>query len=428
MSRSRGARQSPSMDFFASPGDRCRLLQSLLQSICDNADISVDRGLCVGHVATNCASKRQLITSGPNKVGTNMCKVTAPSPYIALACLAASNHYIRLYMPQSIDSTDTHALSELENLSDSDWLDIASSRASEDTDSVVGFDSDRELDHDDRPTSSHSYRSTSSSRHSEIRAWEGLLEDIPDECHTAARPLTRPTALSSDGAHAAAPTAQEEDPEEEQRVKDALDQSMMSTLSSSRSNTLSGSHSSLVRSRDLRLSFPDPLTSSREDSLNASFEAVAPDDDASPAVDSGADSSPHGTDDIDVKKALTAADPGMLPTPVVPDVEESREETPIKPDFYVVLYGASSAVKWSLIDKLLEKVAAGVGLTLTSRIVGLIDGYVRFLSSNDYKDGRAVWVIDRTDSADTVGTCYCCSLRLTSSSLSRALLRSIGLH
>lgn len=358
-------------------------------------------------------------------------KRAPPSPYIALACLTASNHYIRLYMPQSIDSTDPHALSELENLSDSDWLDIASSRASEDTDSVVGFDSDRELDHDDRPTSSHSYCSTSSSHHSEIRAWEGLLEDTSDECHPATRPLTRPAALSVGGSHAdvaAAPAAQEEDPEEEQRVKDALDQSMMSTLSSSRSNTLSGSHSSLVRSRDLRLSFPDPLTSSREDSLNASFEAVAPEDDAAPAVDSGADSSPHGTDDIDVKIAPTAADPGMLLTPAVPDMEDSGEDAPIKPDFYVVLYGASSAVKWSLIDKLLEKVAVGVGLTLTSRIVGLIDGYVRFLSSNDRKDGRTVWVIDRTDAAETVGTRHCCSLRLTPSPLSRALLRSIGLR
>lgn len=328
-----------------------------------------------------------------------------------------------------MDSTDLHALYEPEELSDSDWLDIPSSRESEDTDSVVGFDSDRELDHYDRPASRHSYSSTGSSHHNEIRAWEGLIEDIPDERHTAARPLTRPTALSCDGAHAdaaAAPTAHEQDPEEEQRVKDALDQSMMSTLSSSRSNTLSGSHSSLVRSRELRLSFPDPLTSSREDSLNASFEAVVPEGDASPAVDPAADSSPHGTDDIDVKIALTAADPGLLPTPAVPDLEESGEDALTKPDFYVVLYGASSAIKWSLIDKLLEKLAVGVGLTLTSRIVGLIDGYVRFLSSNARKDSRAVCVIDRTDSAETVGTCHCCSLRLTSSSLSRALLRSIG--
>ncbi|KZT72987.1 hypothetical protein DAEQUDRAFT_722081 [Daedalea quercina L-15889] len=310
-------------------------------------------------------------------------------------------------MPRSTDTTDTHALSELENLSDSDWLDVASSRASEDTDSVVGFDSDRELDQDDRPASRHSFCSTSSSHNSEVQAWEGLIEDIPDECHTVALPLTRPAALSRDGtaAGSAALAAPDEDPEEEQRVKDALDQSMMSTLSSSRSNTLSGSHSSLVRSRDLRLSFPDPLSSSRDDSLNASYEAVAPppddDADASPAVASGADSSPDHTVDIDANLAPTAADPGSLATPVVPDAEESGYEDECKPDFHVVLYGASSAVKWSLIDKLLEKVADGSGLVLTSRIVGLIDGYVRFLSSNDGQHSRTVWVIDRTDCVDT---------------------------
>ncbi|KAH9928305.1 uncharacterized protein B0H18DRAFT_1117987 [Fomitopsis serialis] len=306
-----------------------------------------------------------------------------------------------------MDATDPHTLSEPESLSDSDWLDIASSRASEDTDSVVGFDSDRELDsQDDRPPSRHSFSSTNSSHTSEVQAWEGLIEDIPDERHTATLPLTRPSALSSSApAGGVAPAAQQADPEEEQRVKDALDQSMMSTLSSSRSNTLSGSHSSLVRTRDLRLSFPDPLTSSRDEPLNDSYEAVAPPSvaevDASPAVLPGADSSPRRTADIDAALAPTAADPGSLATPAVPDAEESSREDEYRPDLYVVLYGSSSGVKWSLIDKLLEKAAVGMGLTLTSRIVGLIDGYVRFLSSNGGQDNRTVWVIDRTDSVDT---------------------------
>ncbi|TFY50458.1 hypothetical protein EVJ58_g11043 [Rhodofomes roseus] len=120
-----------------------------------------------------------------------------------------------------------------------------------------------------------------------------------------------------------------------------------------------------------------------------------------PAAPSGADSSPHATTDIDVALAPTTADPGSLATPVVPDVEESSCEDECKADFYVALYGSSSAVKWSLIDKLLEKAADGAGLRLTSRIVGLIDGYVRFLSSNDGQDNRTVWVIDRTDCIDT---------------------------
>ncbi|KAF9818867.1 hypothetical protein IEO21_02523 [Rhodonia placenta] len=296
-------------------------------------------------------------------------------------------------------SSDRNSLSELESMSDSDWLDIASSRAS-DTDSVAGFSSDRDLDA--RPSSRQSFNSNGSSRDSDVHAWVGLADDLPDESPRLPLSLTaRSVAYNSDLAPLIPDEQETEDHEEEQRVKAALDQSMMSTLSAtasrSNSNSLNASLSSIVQSRDLRLSFPDPLTSSRDALLNTSYDHVVDHIDADVLPSMTADSVPE-TD-----PAPTTADPGAHATPVVP--EDDTCEAAISPDFYIVLYGSSSAVKWSLIDKLLERAAKGQGLTLTSKIVGLIDGYVRFLSASDSSHNRVVSVLDRTEvlSADDVG-------------------------
>ncbi|EED84291.1 predicted protein [Postia placenta Mad-698-R] len=296
-------------------------------------------------------------------------------------------------------SSDRNSLSELESMSDSDWLDIASSRAS-DTDSVAGFSSDRDLDA--RPSSRQSFNSNGSSRDSDVHAWVGLADDLPDESPRLPLSLTaRSVAYNSDLAPLIPDEQETEDHEEEQRVKAALDQSMMSTLSAtasrSNSNSLNASLSSIVQSRDLRLSFPDPLTSSRDALLNTSYDHVVDHIDADVLPSMTADSVPE-TD-----PAPTTADPGAHATPVVP--EDDTCEAAISPDFYIVLYGSSSAVKWSLIDKLLERAAKGQGLTLTSKIVGLIDGYVRFLSASDTSHNRVVSVLDRTEvlSADDVG-------------------------
>ncbi|KAI0955831.1 hypothetical protein AcV7_006394 [Taiwanofungus camphoratus] len=307
-----------------------------------------------------------------------------------------------------MDPIDLNNLSELDSLSDSDWLDIASSRASEDTDSVAGFDdSDRE-DANGRPPSRRSFSSTDSSRDGEVQGWEGLAEEASDEPHVLRASLftepppisTRTAALVSD---AVSSQPADEDPEEEQRVKDALDQSMMSTLSSSRSNSLAGSHTSIVQSRDLRLSFPDPLTSSRDELLNTSYEDVSPSDADMPPSDAGLDTHAPATDsDVTTYLAPTAADPGSLAIPAVPQDDASdAEPVTISPDLYIVLYGSSSAMKWSLIDKLLEKTARGAGLVLSSKILGLVDGCIRFLTpgaaASENESGRVVTVIDRTE-------------------------------
>ncbi|KAJ7170665.1 hypothetical protein C8R43DRAFT_980380 [Mycena crocata] len=156
-------------------------------------------------------------------------------------------------------------MSEQDSLSDSEWLEISSNQES-DNDSI----SSRDSDHDDLasvPPSRRSSMSLGSSVDGEIDAWEGFADDSLDDpvagVHFA-------VAAGAAAEHAASPDGVSED----QLVAAALEQSMVGTLSASRSSSLGVSstvHNSL---RDLRLSFPDPLTSSR-DELNRSYEAIS---------------------------------------------------------------------------------------------------------------------------------------------------------
>ena len=238
-----------------------------------------------------------------------------------------------------MDTPDYHysSLSELESLSDSDWLDMASSRG--DGDSIAAFDSDHE-DADGRPVSRRSYSSIASSRDEVIEGWEGLIEDSSDEIPLAdVDEVPTIARVATDGVKEDAPPASvpEDDPEDE-RVKAALDQSMMSTLSSSRPNSLANSvQTSVVHStRSLRLSFPDPTTSQLR-SLTTSYEELShaeADVSTSDAVievtsaESTADSGDLITSDGPVNEALGS---GFVP---------NRPST-LKPDCSIVLYGSS---------------------------------------------------------------------------------------
>ncbi|KAJ7707734.1 hypothetical protein B0H17DRAFT_1033760 [Mycena rosella] len=160
-------------------------------------------------------------------------------------------------------------MSELDSLSDSEWLEISSNQES-DNDSL----SSRDSDHDDlasMPPSRRSSISVGSSLDGEIDAWEGFADDSPEE------PGDAVVAAFATAEHAAGPRRMLDSQgniSEEQFVTTALEQSLVGTLSASRSSSLGVSstvHNSL---RDLRLSFPDPITSSR-DELNRSYEAVS---------------------------------------------------------------------------------------------------------------------------------------------------------
>lgn len=271
--------------------------------------------------------------------------------------------------------------SELE--SDSDWLDIASSRASEDGDSLAGFDdSDRE-DADGRPLSRRSFTSVASSSDDVVEGWEGLIDDSADET-----PLPRSDGLADHmsivhGApyDRAASPEEEEDPEEE-RVKAGLEQSMMSTLSSSRSNSLSNSlQTSIVHStRSLRLSFPDPTTS-RLESLTTSYEELSATE-AEPR-DSTEDDKPERLSD-----QLTAG-------PVSQDAPEPTT-SPLAADFSVVLYGSPAASQVRSVDVLLEKWAISSGLIAKDKISCDSCTVLNTFRSLDGDIKRTVTVVDKT--------------------------------
>jgi hypothetical protein len=280
------------------------------------------------------------------------------------------------------------SLSELDTFSDSDWLDI--SRESDD-ESLSSRDSDH-IEAASGPLSRRSSFSTGSSRDGEVEAWEGFVEDSADEAPAPGHaPLTRlETGPTSE------PDGEDDNPEEEKLLRDGLDQSVISTLSASRSN----SHPSTVQSslRDLRLSFPDPLTSSR-DELNRSYDTVLPTE-ADMSISSENTESPVQEAMSD---SLSMQDPSLLPTPEVlaQDIQTSLIETidNVSSDFEVVLYGRSSHVKWTFVRDLLRKAALGGPISAgKSTVVCNFNDTIRFIDN--------IPVIDRTYGASPV-VCIC---------------------
>ena len=302
--------------------------------------------------------------------------------------------------------TDNSALSEHDSHSDSDWLDIASTdRDSDDNDSIY---SSRETDHEDlsRPRSRRSSVSYGSSRDGDVDAWEGLIDDSADEGVPNDVPAPTPH-VPSPSQHPAPVDSipdQETSPEE-LRVNEGLDQSMVSTLSSSRSSSL---HASTVHnsSRDLRLSFPDPITSSCREPLSTSYEEIQRN---SNVVSSPTDSDvPSEARQADDEEMLSASQ--VLPT----QPQASSALAPSGPELKVFLYGYPAMSKWSIANRLLRKVAHGAGLTISPDLDNL-QGSIRQLTvSGSFEHNRTfpriITVLDKTlylgDTVDDVGLDY----------------------
>ncbi|KAF8071974.1 hypothetical protein FPV67DRAFT_1747884 [Lyophyllum atratum] len=288
---------------------------------------------------------------------------------------------------ETLDYPPSSSMSESDSLSDSDWLDISSNRESDDNDSVISGDSDRE-DVGLMPLSRRSSMSVGSSRDGDVEAWEGFVDDSGDEEVRNNEPsISEPTAVAIESAMGASELVASvgHDLVEEQRMKEALDQSLTSTLSASRSSTGS-THTSL---RDLRLSFPDPLTSSR-DELNRSYEDVSPSETTFTTTD-------VPTDDATDTDNVTTEFPDMpLCKEVVPGLvsttpEVNEHAVPVYPEddrfaFDVVLYGSQSAIKWSFVRDLVQKAVHASGLTLTDATPCAGDS-IRYIHLQDKVDG-----------------------------------------
>jgi hypothetical protein len=274
-----------------------------------------------------------------------------------------SSHAMDPPLPSSAhhDLTD-YPQSEVESLSDSDWLDVSSSRESDDLESVG---SDLEY----RARSRRSSNSNGSSHDGLVEAWEGLADETPDDGlpadddHTLATvfpvlpddTISYPPLPTAEQPHVQ--TSDSEPADDEEKLKAALDQSMISTLSSSRSSSLGGmshSRSTVHSTRDLRLSFPDPLTSSRND-LNQSYDDIITSDEAPFTTDN--DDGPVSASPI--PGSPTISEPK---SPFLTDQADSAESVShphfsyLDRDFDIVLYGRSSPIKWQFAHDLLRKI------------------------------------------------------------------------
>lgn len=292
------------------------------------------------------------------------------------------------------EPTDNSTLSEVESLSDSEWLDVASGRES-DSDSIYssrGTDQGRTSSRSRSRRSSFSY---GSSRDGDVDAWEGLIEDSADEgpVPDTVRLSGSPLAFNRD--HFTSPTDEDVgDFTEEQRVKEGLDQSMISTLSSSRSSSVHAS-TVITSSRDLRLSFPDPIFSSHEELSSTSCEDILPP--SSGAMFSGPDP------DVTVHVTDPPGEPDLSHAPrssAAPITIDDAVDALLDSDLNVSLYGFHYPHKWSFVSTLLEKVVRGARLSIATPLEEM-DGPVRQVHIEGRTDRslfypRIITVIDRT--------------------------------
>lgn len=229
-------------------------------------------------------------------------------------------------LPETTDYNSSPGMSELDGLSDSDWLDIASGHDS-DNDSLSDESEGEPLS---RPLSRQSSSISIGSSRGEVEAWEGFVE--PNNGEGAA-------ALIPD-------IVTDQDIAEDELVKEALNQSLIGTLNSSRTSTSSSGHSGSNQAsvRDLRLSFPDPLNSPRNE-LELSYQEVSVDEHEE-----------HGTDTSAVSDDTTPVT--STRGPLAPEIHEVPT---VKVDFQIHLYGSSTECKWTVVQDFLQKVADGSG-------------------------------------------------------------------
>ncbi|TRM64201.1 hypothetical protein BD626DRAFT_491072 [Schizophyllum amplum] len=259
--------------------------------------------------------------------------------------------------------------SDVDSLSDSDWLEIASNRASDDED---GFVSDRDGTLSLPPSSRRSSISLGSSRDGDVEAWEGIADGDADAASET------PGGVSVDTHDDSVRAGPEEggdravDPAEDRRIIEALDQSMVSTLNSSRTGSVSRVstfHSSL---RDLRLSFPDPLAGSREaitSHLESSYEGMTH---STTSVDSSVEMQQEGPSTALTPEALSAdvdADcPFVSPEEFsdafskiasVADSQELKAQLTFTAQVELFMYGLRMPDRWLFVDRFVNKLASG---------------------------------------------------------------------
>lgn len=297
-----------------------------------------------------------------------------------------------------MDISDNVLDSEYECISSSEsLLDTDFSEPSEDENEFTDYNHSYGASLSRQPFSSHL-----SSRDSDAAGpWIGPHPTDDDE--PPDHPPAQPSHRDNDLAQEAAPV--EEDNLEDQKVKEALDQSMVSTLSTSRSGSFG--RSSMTSSRphkDIRLSFPDPIASTTDD-IRRSYEEL----EASATRRSRSRRNSHD----DQGPAEVAPESESVTDLCVSSTQElsPRDSIPSEivnaADLFIVLYGFSIKDKLTLVDKLLRSHSIGSGLQLVdtiqvqppcSQVLA-----IRELRSPGKFSGippRVITIIDKTQSLD----------------------------
>jgi hypothetical protein len=254
-------------------------------------------------------------------------------------------------------------MSELDSLSDSDWLDIASGHDSDNA--SLSDESEGEGEPVSQPLSRTSSSISLGSSRGEVEAWEGFVDEHTGEVTARLARGMYPMPPSVAAGAERIPLGlipdivTDQDIAEDELVKEALNQSLIGTLNASRTSTTSSSSSSghfgsnQASVRDLRLSFPDPLTSQRNE-LERSYQEVSADDHENVSADTTIATEP-----------AAPADLGLTPASLSSD---NHEVQPGKVDFEIYLYGASTKYKWVVVQDFLHKVADGSGQFLINTL------------------------------------------------------------
>jgi hypothetical protein len=312
-----------------------------------------------------------------------------------------------------MDISDNALDSEYECISSSESLvDTDFSEPSEDENESTDYNHSYVASLSQQPSSSHL-----SSRDSDATGpWIDPHPTDDDE------PLDHPFVLPSDSGHdlAQEAAAAEEVNQEEQKVKEALDQSMVSTLSTSRSGSFGRSSMTSPRPRkDIRLSFPDPIASTTDD-IRRSYNEL----DATATRRSRSRRDSH--DDQGAAEAAPESesiiDLGVSSTQELSPRDTIPSEIVNAADLFIVLYGFSISDKLNFVDNLLRSHSRGSGLDLVedtrvqppcAQVLAIRE--LRSPAKFSGIPSRIITIIDKTQSLDfRVGSFPLTSKRLTS--------------
>ena len=295
-------------------------------------------------------------------------------------------------IPENVLDSEYECISSSESLLDTDF-----SEPSEDENESTDYNHSYGASLSRQPSSSH----LSSRDNDAAGPWIDPHPTDDDE------PLDHPFLLPSDSGNNLAEEAPpvEEDNLEDQKVKEALDQSMVSTLSTSRSESFGRSSVTSPRPRkDIRLSFPDPIASTTDD-IRRSYEEL----DASATRRSRSRRNSHDDQGAaePAPESESITDLGVSSTQELSPRDSIPSEIVNAADLFIVLYGFSINGKLNLVDKLLRSHSIGSGLNLVdtiqiqppcSQVLA-----IRELRSPEEFSGippRVITVIDKTQSLD----------------------------